>query len=61
MTALLPPAPAHWPRGLPRGVRVPHATYLHYLDTAALRYPDKPAVIYGGAVLTVSNRAIAFC
>lgn len=55
MTALLPPAPAHWPRGLPRGVRVPHATYLHYLDTAALRYPDKPAVIYGGAVLTYAE------
>ena len=52
MTATLPPAPVHWPRGLPRDARVPHATYMHYLDTAALRYPDKPAVIYGGGVLT---------
>ena len=52
MTAMLPPAPVHWPRGLPRDARVPHATYMHYLDTAALRYPDKPAVIYGGGVLT---------
>ncbi len=52
MTGMLPPAPRHWPRGLPRDVRVPDATYMHYLDTAALRYPDKPAVIYGGGVLT---------
>ena len=52
MTVMLPPAPVHWPRGLPRDARVPHATYMHYLDTAALRYPDKPAVIYGGGVLT---------
>ena len=52
MTGMLPPAPGHWPRGLPRDVRVPDATYMHYLDTAALRYPDKPAVIYGGGVLT---------
>jgi fatty-acyl-CoA synthase len=52
MTGMLPPPPRHWPRGLPRDVRVPDATYMHYLDTAALRYPDKPAVIYGGGVLT---------
>ena len=55
MTAMLPPAPAHWPRGLPRDVRVPRATYMHYLDTAALRYPDKPAIIYGDGVLTYAD------
>ena len=41
-----------WPKGLSKDLRVPQVTLNHYLETAALRFPDKPAIIYGGAVLT---------
>ena len=47
-------APAHlryWPKGVPHQQRVPRATLVDYLDVAAHRYPDKPAIIFGGAVL----------
>jgi fatty-acyl-CoA synthase len=35
-----------WPKGVARELCVPHATLPDYLDTAARRYPDKPAVVY---------------
>jgi fatty-acyl-CoA synthase len=44
--------PAHfqfWPKGVARELRVPRATLPEYLDTAAQRYPDKPAIVYCGA------------
>ncbi len=30
-------------------VRVPRVTLVDYLEVAARRYPDKPAIVYGGA------------
>ncbi|MBU3654487.1 MAG: AMP-binding protein, partial [Limnohabitans sp.] len=42
-------APAHhrwWPKGVPHALRVPRVTLPHYLQTAAARYPDKPALIF---------------
>jgi fatty-acyl-CoA synthase len=35
-----------WPKGVPHTQRVPRVTLPHYLQTAAARYPDKPAVIF---------------
>jgi len=48
------PAPHYrfWPKGIPHELRVPHVTLNHYLDVAAQRYPDKPALLYCGAVLS---------
>lgn len=44
----------HWPKGLSHDVRVPRVTLVHFLEVAAQRYPDKPAVLYCGAALTYS-------
>jgi fatty-acyl-CoA synthase len=44
-----------WPKGIPHDVRVPQVTMIHFLDVAAQRYPDKPAVMYCGAVLTYAS------
>lgn len=40
-----------WPKGIPLDLRVPRVTLSHYLEVAAQRYPDKPAIVYCGAVL----------
>jgi len=37
-----------WPKGVPATGTVPQVTLPHYLDTAALRYPDKTAIVYCG-------------
>jgi fatty-acyl-CoA synthase len=39
-----------WPKGVPRELHVPNATLPEYLDVAARRYPDKPAIVYGGRI-----------
>jgi fatty-acyl-CoA synthase len=44
-----------WPKGIPHEVRVPEVTLSHFLDVAAQRYPDKPAVLFCGAVLTYAQ------
>jgi fatty-acyl-CoA synthase len=44
-----------WPKGIPHELRVPQVTLSHYLQTAALRYPQKPAIIFGDTVLTYSE------
>lgn len=41
-----------WPKSIPQDLRVPKVTLNHYLEVAAQRYPDKPAIVYCGAVLT---------
>lgn len=35
-----------WPKGMPATIHIPNCSLNHFLDTAALRYPDKPAIIY---------------
>ena len=42
----MPVVSPFWPRGVPRHLRVPEVTLVHYLDTAAQRYPDKPALVF---------------
>jgi fatty-acyl-CoA synthase len=43
---------AHWPDGLPFHLTVPATSVYVNLQISALRYPDKPAIIYYDAVLT---------
>ena len=40
-----------WPKGVARELVVPQATLPEYLDTAARRYPDKPAIVYCGGIV----------
>jgi fatty-acyl-CoA synthase len=44
-----------WPRGVAHQLRVPQVTLNHYLDTAALRYPDKPALVYAGLSISYAR------
>jgi fatty-acyl-CoA synthase len=46
-----------WPKGVARELCVPRATLPDYLETAARRYPDKPAVVYCSAVTTYRELA----
>ncbi|KQU89756.1 long-chain fatty acid--CoA ligase [Variovorax sp. Root318D1] len=50
-----PPHFRFWPKGVARQLRVPRATLLDYLDTTARRYPDKPAIVYCGALVTYAQ------
>lgn len=45
------PALPHWPKGVPRELRVPRVTLDDYLEVAARRYPDKSAILFGGACI----------
>lgn len=44
-----------WPKGLPRDVCVPQVALTHFLDVAAQRYPDKPAIVFCGGVLSYAE------
>lgn len=44
-----------WPKGLGHSIRVPQVPLTHYLDVAAARFPDKPAIVFGGAALTFAR------
>ncbi|NPC58182.1 long-chain-fatty-acid--CoA ligase [Caenimonas soli] len=44
-----------WPKGVAKGLVVPRATLVEYLETAAKHYPDKPAIVYAGATTTYSR------
>jgi fatty-acyl-CoA synthase len=49
------PVPAHfafWPKRLPRSIRPPATSLWHNLAVSALRYPDKPAIVFFDRVLT---------
>jgi fatty-acyl-CoA synthase len=41
-----------WPKGIPHELRVPQVTLSHYLQTAAQRYPHKPAIIFNDEITT---------
>lgn len=55
MSTARPPHFRFWPKGVARTLRVPRATLPDYLDTAARRYPDKPAIAYCGATLAYAQ------
>ena len=42
----------HWPKGVPHTLRVPRVTLDDYLQVGARRYPDKPAILFGGACIS---------
>jgi len=44
-----------WPKRLPHAITPPATSLWHNLATSALRYPDKPATVFFGAVLTWSQ------
>ena len=41
-----------WPPGVPHHLRVPQVTLNHFVETAALRYPDKAALIFAEGVIS---------
>ena len=41
-----------WPARLPQAITLPATSLWHNLAVSALRYPDKPATVFFGAVLT---------
>ena len=53
--------PAHqqhykaWPRRLPRNINAPATSLWHNLAVSALRFPDKPALVFFSHVLTYSQ------
>jgi fatty-acyl-CoA synthase len=49
-----PPSPC-WPKGLPTTLHVPRAHLFHNIETAAERYPDKPAYRYFESVTTFAR------
>ena len=60
MTPIFPPAsPAShqlhykaWPKRLPRSITAPATSLWHNLAVSALRFPDKPALVFFNSVLT---------
>lgn len=48
------PSP-YWPKGVARELRVPRVTLDDYLYVAARRFPDKPAILFGGAGITYAQ------
>ncbi|NML32752.1 AMP-binding protein [Paraburkholderia sp. G-4-1-8] len=44
-----------WPKGLPHAIRIPQVSLTHYLEVAAARFPDKPAIVFGGNALTYAR------
>jgi fatty-acyl-CoA synthase len=44
-----------WPSGVPHALRVPQVPLGHFVAVAAQRYPDKAAIIYGGASLSYAQ------
>lgn len=55
-----PSAPAapwfrHWPKGLPHQLHVPQTTLADNLETAAQRFPDKPAIVFFDKALSFTE------
>ncbi len=46
------PLPAHWPAGMPYTLTPPDGNLVINLTVSALRYPEKPALIFFGRVLS---------
>lgn len=45
----------HWPKGVPRTLSLPQVALTHYVQVAAERFPDKPAVIFCGSTLSYAT------
>jgi fatty-acyl-CoA synthase len=42
----------YWPKGVPRKLSLPQVPLTHYVQVAAERFPNKPAVIFCGSTLS---------
>eukprot|EP01030_Chromulinospumella_sphaerica_P001565 gene1565-1536_t len=42
----------YWPKGVPRTLNLPQVPLTHYVQVAAERFPNKPAVIFCGSTLS---------
>ena len=47
-----PSSTPFWPKGVPRTLSLPQVPLTHYVQVAAERFPNKPAVIFCGSTLT---------
>jgi len=47
-----PSSTPFWPKGVPRTLNLPQVPLTHYVQVAAERFPNKPAVIFCGSTLT---------
>ena len=43
---------AHYDKGVPHTVEIPHAPLFHFLEESARKYPDRACTIFKGAVIT---------
>jgi len=50
---------AHWPAGLPFTLTPPQGSMVMNLEVSALRYPDKPAVVFFGRAISYRGRFAA--
>jgi len=44
-----------WPRGVPRNLTLPETSLYENLEISARRFPDKPAILYYGSILTYAE------
>jgi fatty-acyl-CoA synthase len=47
-----PSSTPFWPKGVPRTLSLPQVPLTHYVQVAAERYPNKPALIFCGSTLS---------
>ncbi len=45
---------AHWPPGLPRHLTLPETNLFYNAEVSAIRYPDKPFLVFYGSTLSFS-------
>jgi fatty-acyl-CoA synthase len=49
---MTPSSAPYWPKGVPRALSLPQVSLTHYVQVAAERFPNKPAVIFCGSTLS---------
>lgn len=42
----------YWPKGLPRTLHMPKTSLFYNLEVSAVRYPDKPAIVFYDSILS---------
>ncbi len=45
----------YWPAGLPRSIEMPKTSLYYNLEVSAIRYPDRPAIVFYDSVLTYAE------
>ncbi len=52
---MAPSSTPFWPKGVPRTLSLPQVPLTHYVQVAAERFPNKPAVIFCGSTLSYAS------